>query len=182
MTKPRPFHSAAFLCGLTLHERETLNFINQRPSFFSFVIIYHILHYIIHPSTLLPFHPFEFRDTGNMTMNDATEGRCIAVTHVSPSTFSLPLPGRETGIIHSNNQPICVKISMLNTEHHCCECVSNQIFPDEMSFVFGLCLCTYMYPCVCTVCHVGISAVPWDLDMKRERYEEKFYEKKEILW
>lgn len=30
--------------------------------------------------------------------------------YVTPSNFGFPLSGRETGIIGSNNQPICLKI------------------------------------------------------------------------
>lgn len=49
----------------------------------------------------------------------------------------------------------------------------------------GLIMFVYIHASLCTLytCgHVGISAVSWDRDMKRERHEGKIHEKRRTLW
>lgn len=167
-----PLH--AFLCTLIPHEHDTLNFITQWSSYF--LLCRYLSHSLLHNSSFhtlpLPFNPFEFRDTGNMTMNDATgKMYCCQSMSPTPSTFSLPLLWRATGVIHRSKHCqtqsitiVCVWVCMYPIRFF-----FSFFFSDWMSFGL-LCLCT----CVLYISgHVGISAVSWDLGMKRVRYERE---------
>ena len=115
---PRPFHSAAFMCSLTLHEYGTINFITQWHSCFlfiyflsSFIVIYHILHYIIHPSTLCLCHFIRLSSGIQGTWQWMMQQR----GDVSLSLMSVPRPSaflHHAEVIHGNNRPICVEINV----------------------------------------------------------------------
>lgn len=142
------------MCSLTLHENETLNFTTQwRSSFLYFVIIYHILHYIIHPSTLCLCHFIRLSSGIQETWQWMMQQREDALL----SLMFLPPP---SAFIHKQS---VWKSALLNIT----------VFQNKWAlFSHSVCLHT------CISGHVGISyrasAVSWDLDMKRERYEEKF--------
>lgn len=175
-----PLH--AFLCTLIPHEHDTLNFITQWSSYF--LLCRYLSHSPLHNSSFhtlpLPFNPFEFRDTGNMTMNDATgKMYCCQSMSPTPSTFSLPLLWRATGVIHRSKHCQTQSITIV--------CVWVCMYPIRVFLFFFFqigwalvyCVCVHVYFISVVMLGFQLSHETWvwkEWDMK-----EKFY-KKEILW